>query len=56
VHAQSVTKSVTLSAGAASAVGHAVILHANPDDLVTQPTGNAGGSIACGIVEPSGKM
>jgi Cu-Zn family superoxide dismutase len=33
------------------AVGHAVIVHANPDDLVTQPVGNAGGRIACGVIQ-----
>ncbi|HYC62317.1 MAG TPA: superoxide dismutase family protein [Thermoanaerobaculia bacterium] len=45
------TRSVTVEAGPTTAVGHAIILHANPDDLVTQPTGNAGGRIACGVVQ-----
>ncbi len=45
------TRSITVEAGPTSAVGHAIILHANPDDLVTQPTGNAGGRIACGVVQ-----
>ena len=51
VHTEFTTRSVTVEAGPNSAVGHAVILHANPDDLVTQPTGNAGARIACGIVQ-----
>jgi Cu-Zn family superoxide dismutase len=51
VHVEFTTRSVTVEAGPNSAVGHAVILHANPDDLVTQPPGNAGPRIACGIVQ-----
>ncbi|MET0599449.1 MAG: superoxide dismutase family protein [Mesorhizobium sp.] len=31
--------------------GSAVVLHANPDDLASQPAGEAGGRIACGVVE-----
>ena len=50
VHVEFTTRSVTVEAGPNSAVGHAVILHASPDDLVTQPTGNAGARIACGVI------
>ena len=31
----------------------AVILHADPDDLMSQPTGNAGARIGCGIIQTS---
>lgn len=50
VKATFTTRSVTVSSGNASAVGHAVILHANPDDLTSQPAGNAGPRIGCGVL------
>ena len=31
-------------------VGKAVIIHDRPDDFTTQPSGNAGNKIACGII------
>jgi Cu-Zn family superoxide dismutase len=33
-----------------SIVGHAVIVHDKADDLKTQPTGDAGGRLACGVI------
>ena len=36
--------------GAGSILGRGVIVHAAPDDLKTQPTGNAGGRQACGVI------
>jgi Cu-Zn family superoxide dismutase len=52
VHTKFMTKSVTVKAGPTSVIGHAVVVHANPDDLTSQPSGNAGARIACGIVQP----
>ena len=37
--------------GEESIIGRAVVLHANPDDLKTQPSGNAGARVACGVIE-----
>ncbi len=59
IHARFTTRSITVHEGATSVVGHAVILHANPDDLTTQPSGNAGPRIACGVAalhEMAGSM
>lgn len=36
--------------GPNSIIGRGVILHAQPDDLKTQPTGAAGARIACGVI------
>lgn len=32
------------------AVGRTVVIHENPDDFHTQPAGNAGKKIACGVI------
>jgi Cu-Zn family superoxide dismutase len=43
----------TVSAGAASIVGRGLIVHRDPDDFKTQPTGNSGARIACGVIVKS---
>jgi Cu-Zn family superoxide dismutase len=37
--------------GRNSILGRSIIIHADPDDYVTQPTGNSGARIACGKIE-----
>lgn len=34
----------------ADVVGKTVVIHADPDDLTTQPSGNSGAKIACGEI------
>lgn len=39
-------------AGLLDADGSAMMVHANADDLMTDPSGNSGGRIACGVFQP----
>ncbi len=46
---------VTLAEGANSLLGNggtALVIHAQPDDMKTDPAGNAGPRIACGVIAP----
>jgi len=36
--------------GPHSIIGRGLIVHAAPDDLKSQPSGNAGGRVACGVI------
>lgn len=39
-----------IGSGPADILGKAVIVHANADDYRSQPTGNAGARLACGVI------
>lgn len=48
--------SATLTGGSnplLDADGSAMVIHAGPDDMVTDPSGNSGGRIACGVFQAS---
>jgi Cu-Zn family superoxide dismutase len=44
---------ITLAPGPTSIIGRGLIIHADPDDYTTQPTGNSGARIACGVIKAS---
>ena len=48
-HLELTDKMMTMS-GEMSIIGRGVIVHEKVDDLKTQPTGNAGGRVACGVI------
>jgi len=53
-------RGISLGIDADSIIGRAVIVHENADDLETQPSGNSGPRLACGVIgrrlaTPSGR-
>ena len=47
------TPPFSVGSGAADVVGKGLIVHKDPDDYKTQPTGNSGARIACGVIKAS---
>jgi Cu-Zn family superoxide dismutase len=46
-----IVEGVSVSRGATNGVlGRAIVVHMSPDDLKTDPTGNAGARAACGVI------
>lgn len=50
VDAQFRVGGISVGSGATDIVGRGLIVHAMPDDFKTQPTGNSGARIACGVI------
>jgi Cu-Zn family superoxide dismutase len=45
-----ITDKLIQLSGPDSIIGRGLIVHAKADDFKTQPTGNAGGRVACGVI------
>jgi Cu-Zn family superoxide dismutase len=52
-HSEFVDAHISLE-GPNSVIGRAALLHANADDLKSQPAGNSGPRVACGVIEAGG--
>jgi superoxide dismutase, Cu-Zn family len=55
VKAEITAEHLTLEEGAANSLlkveGTSIVIHAGPDDEVTDPAGNSGGRIVCGVIQ-----
>ncbi len=45
-----VVSGVTLAAGPTSVAGRSMVVHRDPDDYASQPAGNSGPRLACGVI------
>jgi Cu-Zn family superoxide dismutase len=45
----------TQLAGDSSFIGKVIVVHKGQDDLTTQPSGDSGDAIACGVIERAGE-
>ncbi len=48
-----VNSNVTLTPGKASVMGRALVVHEKEDDYKSNPAGNSGGRVLCGVIEPA---
>ena len=44
------SNSITVGEGATDVIGRGLIVHRDPDDFKTQPTGNSGPRVACAVI------
>ena len=49
-HMETIVEGLTISTGDYAVAGRALMLHAKADDCKTQPTGDAGDRVACGVI------
>lgn len=44
---------IAVGSGDTDVIGRGLIVHKDPDDFATQPTGNSGARVACGVIARS---
>ena len=47
-------RGMQVTSGAAGIIGRSVVIHADPDDYQSQPAGNSGRRVGCGIIAGRG--